>query len=154
MISNSSPIIFLAKIRQLENLRRLFGKITIPEAVKSELFVKESPEYNSIIKALDDKLIVIENPKKEIDLGSGKGENAAINLAKEKKEPLIIDDALGIKIAKSLNIDVFRTTSVILMMLKKKVLSKKEAFSLINKLVEEGYYISPKYYLSLIEKIK
>ncbi len=37
MISNSSPIIFLAKINSLNTLKNLFNKIIIPTEVKEEV---------------------------------------------------------------------------------------------------------------------
>ncbi len=39
------------------------------------------------------------------------------------------------------------------MALKKKLLNKKEAVDLINKLIDAGYYISPQYYSILITKL-
>jgi len=54
-----------------------------------------------------------------LDFNLGKGENSAINLALDKKDTIIIDDAQAIKVIKSLNISYFRTTSLILLALKK-----------------------------------
>ena len=102
MICNATPIILLAKLNKLELLKKLFNKIIIPEAVKKEVVIHGKPGYEIISKAIDNEWIKIENPKNNLDLGIGKGENAAINLAKEKNDKLIIDDAFAIKIIKSL----------------------------------------------------
>ena len=67
VVSNSSPLIALAKIGKLHILRELFGEITIPKAVWDEVVVKgrgkpgaEEVEKAEWIKVMDvkDKLSV------------------------------------------------------------------------------------------------
>ncbi len=154
MISNSSPLIFLAKINQLQLLKKLFRNIIIPSNVEKEILIGDKPDSKSLFQAIKENWIKIENPKKEINLEIGKGEGSAINLAREKNDTLIIDDALGNKIANSFNIKTIRTTTIILMAVKSNFISKKEAIQLINKLIGLGYYISPKYYTSLLMKLR
>lgn len=151
MISNSTPIICLAKINQLELLKKLFNKIIIPEVVKDEILVEGKPGFSIISNAIEKGWILVENPKNNYDFGIGKGENAAINLAKEKQDTLIIDDSYAIKIANSFNIDNFRTTKIIFLALKKNLINKKEAKSFIHKLVQNGYYIKQEIYSKIIE---
>ena len=153
MISNSSPLICLARLNKIEFLKKLFGKIIIPEDVKREVLVEGKEGYAIISRAIKDKWIVIENPKNNINLGLGSGENAAINLAREKKDKLIIDDAFAIKAVKSLSVEYLRTTTIILLSLKNKIIDKKTAKILIHKLIENGYYISPRVFSKLIEII-
>jgi len=153
MISNSSPLIFLAKLNKIGLLKRLFNKIIIPEEVKKEVLIEGREGYAVLSKAIDDGWILIKNPKKNVDLGLGKGENAAINLAREKKDKLIIDDAFAIKAVKSLNIEYLRTTTIILLSLKRRIIDKKTTKNLIYKLVGKGYYISPAIFSKSIEII-
>ena len=153
MISDSSPIIFLAKINELNILEKLFKNITISPEVKEEILVDGKSDSKIISRAIEQGWIKIEAQKSNLNLRLGKGEDSAINLAKEKDDSLLIDDALGIKAANSFNIKNIRTTTVILMALKKKLINKKEAINLINKLIGLGYYISPKYYSLLITKL-
>lgn len=153
MISNSSPLIFLSKIGKLRLLKELFGNIIIPEKVRDEVIIEGKSEVLVIKKAISEEWIKIQNPKKELSLELGKGENSAINLAMGINQQLIIDDALAVKVAKSFNIGTLRATSVILSALKKRILSKKEAINSINSLIQAGYYISPKYYSLLIERL-
>jgi len=40
VVSNASPIIYLARLRQLDLLRHLYGEIFVPEAVWEEVVVK------------------------------------------------------------------------------------------------------------------
>jgi len=154
MISNSTPLICLAKLNKLELLIKLFKQIIIPEAVKEEVLIEGKPGYSILNEYIIWGLIKIENPKNNLDFGIGTGENAAINLAKEKKDKLLIDDSFAIKIAQSLDIDYIRTTGVILLLLKKKIIDKKTAKEMIYALVEDGYYISPKILSGLIKNIE
>lgn len=154
MISNSTPLICLAKLDELEILKKLFNKISIPEAVKEEVVVAGKPGYAIISKAIEDGWIKIENPKENLELGLGEGENAAINLAKEKEDKIIIDDAFAIKAIKSLNIEYLRTTTIILLSLKKNIINKKQAKDNLQKLVENGYYISPRIFSELLRVIE
>lgn len=153
MISNSSPLICLSKINRLDILRKLFKKLIIPEAVRNEVIIENKIDSLPIEKAIKDRWIKIENPQKENNLSLGDGENSAISLAIEKRGQLIIDDARAIKIARSLNIPIIRTTTAVLMAFQNKILTKKQALEIIKELVENGYYISPKYYSELIENL-
>lgn len=153
MISNSSPLIFLAKINSLNLIKNLFNFIEIPEEVKKEILIKEKEGFISLEQAIKENWIKTVQLNKNIDYSLGKGENAAINLAKEKNKSLMIDDSKAIKIAESLGIKTLRTTSLIFLALKKKLINKGEAIKLINKLIESGYYISPSIYTKIIERL-
>ena len=153
MICNSSPLIFLSKINQISLIKKLFGHIIIPEAVKEEILIEEKEGYDLIKIAINEELIKINNPSKNTDFKIGKGENAAINLAIEKKDSLIIDDAVAIKIANSFNVKTLRTTTLIFWAVEKKILTRKQAVNVLNKLLDFGYYIAPKYYAALLTKL-
>lgn len=135
MISNTSPIIFLAKIKSPDLFKKLYGKIKITSAVKKELLIENKPEVEIIKNAINEGTLVIKDPNKSLVLNLGKGEASAINLAMETKDSLIIDDATVIKAAKLLNIEVLRTTAVIFSAVKKSLLTKKEALEKINKII-------------------
>ena len=154
MISNSTPLILLSKIDKLEILKKLFNQITIPESVKEEVLIESKPGYIVIKKGIDDKWIKVEKPNKILDLNLGKGETEAISLANEKKDILIIDDLYAIRAAKVYNIETIRTTTLLFMALKKKIISKNESIDLLNKLIQEGYYIKPAEYATIFGKIK
>ena len=94
VVSNSSPLIALAKIGKLYILKELFGEIIIPKAVWDEVVVKgkgkpgaEEVEKAEWIKVREvrDKLSV-EVLKGEIEIG----EAEAIILAKELNADLLI----------------------------------------------------------------
>lgn len=153
MICNSTPLILLSKINQLEILKDIFGFVLIPESVKDEVLIEDKPGFIIIKKAIENNWIKIINPKKKLDLNLGNGEIDAISLAKEKKDTLIIDDSYAIKAARIYNVDTIRTTTVIFTALKKKIINKKQAIELINKLIENDYYIKPTEYSIILNKL-
>lgn len=153
MIANSTPLICLAKIGHLRLLKTTFGSITITETVKEEILVAGKPGYSSINDAISEGWIRVTNPKQMVELGLGKGENSSLNLAKESDDNLLIDDASAIRAAKALGIDFLRTTSVIVMAVGRKIITKKQAAALIGQLVKAGYYISPRYLTEIFTRL-
>jgi len=153
MISNSTPLICLARVNQLELLKKLFKKIIVPEEVKKEVLIENKPGY-SVLKEAFSKWIKVRKVDSKLPVGLHEGEKAAISLAYEKNENIILDDLTAIKVAQAYNIPVFRTTTIIIIAVKKNIISKKEGLQLINKLIENGYYISPLVYIDIVAKLQ
>ncbi|MBI2550371.1 hypothetical protein HYV83_04290 [Candidatus Woesearchaeota archaeon] len=153
MIANSTPLICLAKIGQLRLLKALFGSVTITEAVKEEVLVEGKPGYSSISGAISEGWVMVANPKQVVELGLGKGENSSLSFAKEANDKLLIDDATAIRAARALGVDFLRTTTLVIMAVKRKFVSKKQAVSVINELIGAGYYISPRYVSAILTKL-
>ena len=153
MISNASPLIFLSKINQISLLKKLFTSILISKEVKDEIFVESKPETIDIANAIKQGWIKVVEVKDNIPIGIEGGESSVINLAKERKDKLIIDDSIAIKVAKAFDIETIRTTTIIFMAVEKDIINKKQAISLINKLIDIGYYISPTYYSAILTKL-
>ena len=93
IVSNSTPLIGLAKIGKLGLLKELFGVIVIPEEVRAETVDRgienKSPDAFVIRKAVEEGWIVVQ----EIEVLSGLadfgidiGEAAALSLAKKRGE--------------------------------------------------------------------
>lgn len=154
MISNSSPLICLAKINHLEILKKLFQTIIITEDVKNEVLESEKPGYIEIKKAIKEGWIKIINPLNNIQFRLDSGENSIINLTNERNDTLIIDDNKGIKIALTFNLNVLRTTDIIVMALHEELINKKQAISYIHQIVEQGYYLSSQYYSKILQEIE
>jgi len=153
MISNASPLIFLSKINKVSLLRQLFTSILISKEVKDEIFVESKPGTIDIANAIKQGWIKVVEVKNNIPLGIKGGESSVINLARERKEKLVIDDSVAIKVAKAFDVETIRTTTVIFMAVEKNIISKNQAISFINKLIDIGYYISPRYYSAILAKL-
>lgn len=154
MISNATPIICLSRINQLRLLKLIFKSVIIPSSVRKEVLIEGKPGYSGIVNAIKEGWLKVAEPINKIDYGIGAGENAAINIARERKDTLILDDAFAIKAAKAFDVPIIRTTTVVFIALQKKVISRDEAISILNQLIENGYYISPKEYSVLLTKLK
>ncbi len=119
VVSNSTPLIHLAKIDKLDLLKEFFGEVFIPEAVYRECVLegKGSEDSKLIEKADWIKVVRIkdETLKKSLMLELDEGESEAIVLALEvNSELLLIDDYDGREIARALGLKVTGTIGVLL----------------------------------------
>jgi len=100
VVSNASPLVGLASIRQFDLLKQLYGKVHIPEAVWQEVVVDgagqpgstevESAEWIKRYQVADIRLV--HSLLQYLD----EGESEAIALAVElEAELLVIDERLG-----------------------------------------------------------
>jgi predicted nucleic acid-binding protein len=115
VVADSSPVIVLMNIQQIDLLRDLFGKVAIPQQVVDEL---SSPKRLQAVRefiASPPSWFEIHLPKQlESITGLQLGEIAAISLAKEiNAERLIIDEKDGRRIATERGIRVIGTIGVL-----------------------------------------
>jgi len=131
IVSNTSPVLNLAIVGQLDLLRQQFGQIQIPPAVLDELKIdEERPGSQSIRAALTAGWIQVQpfsNPslvqllRQTLD----GGEAAAIALALDQQADwVLLDERDGRKVAKSLGLQVTGVLGVLL--------RAKEAGSLLS----------------------
>lgn len=98
IISDTSSIILLEKIGELELLKKLFGEIIITDEIAAE-YGKPLPAWFKILNAKN------KDYKKILTVTVDTGEASAIALAVELKDCLlIIDDLRGRKLAQKLGI--------------------------------------------------
>jgi len=102
IVSNTGPLIGLAKVEQLEVLRRLAREVYIPPQVEIELLARRAPETGLLAAALKGLIQVkppgtsspnIESVLRPLD----EGERQAVVLARSFAEPvlLLLDDRVG-----------------------------------------------------------
>ncbi|HLD05454.1 MAG TPA: DUF3368 domain-containing protein [Candidatus Nanoarchaeia archaeon] len=147
IVSNSSPLILLAKINQLKLLKDLFGKVFIPRAVYEEVIVHGKQESYSdafLLERSMDELIFVRDVKgswmkEAIRLAKvlGKGESEAILLAtQERANLLLIDDAESRKTAQVHKIACRSTPGLLLDAFRKRILRREEYIKNIQLLSE------------------
>jgi uncharacterized protein len=154
-VSDSSPLIHLAKIEALELISRLYSRVLIPPAVWREV-VEESdgrPGAVEMERAVAAGWMVKQAAKNEILVIAlrqtlDNGEAEAIALATElHPESALLDDKLARQMARRLGVPVTGTLGVLLRA--KQVGLILELRPLVTRLQSEGgYYIDP----DLIEK--
>jgi uncharacterized protein len=147
IISDTGPIIALAKAKRLKLLQSLFHKVLIVPAVYKELMVKAGDESAEIDAAINEfihlsKLPISDQKIEAVLQGLGVGEKQSIQYAHSEPNDsiLIMDDKLGRYAAKKLDIPIMGTIGVLL------IAKNKSLIDNLTKVVLEirnnGYWIS------------
>jgi uncharacterized protein len=154
VVSNSSPLIALARIGQFELLRLLYQELLIPPAVRSEV-VRFGEERIGAVEleradwiqtvAVSDRTAV-ELLRERLDLG----ESEAIILAIETKaQLLLIDEARGRRVAQTQGLNHLGPVGIL-------VLSKRRGLveavtPLLNDLIAAGFRMNEELYRTALE---
>lgn len=145
VVSDTGPLIALAKIDHLWLLENLFLEVHIPPVVHHELLAKNSPESNTLNEALNDFIHVAAAPAipaeiKVVTSRLDSGEQQAVALAYERQEPVILDDRLGRAAAKKLTISVTGTAAVLLQAKQSQLIPA--VHPLLLQIRQNGYWLS------------
>ncbi len=145
VVVNTTPLIALSHVGQLELLKRMYDEIIIPEAVYEELSIKtESVCKKEVDNSLD--WIRVERIKNQMAKDMYKtqlhdGEVEVMILAKETSaDVVIIDDANAKKYAKYLKLPVTGTLGVLLRAKQQGHIDRLEP--ILRQMIEKGIYIS------------
>lgn len=158
IVSNASPLIWLAKIGKITLLKELFGEVIIPEEVYKEtverglqegfsdaLAIKECIEQGWIkISKLNENEIKLCERMMEHAFEIHIGEAQAIILARKTSALLLMDESSGRAFAETLGLKVRGTLYVIMKALREELLDKTEAKDMVLALVDKGFRIEPK----------
>lgn len=143
IVSNTTPLISLMKISQLEILKKIYSEIVIPEAVYKEIEAGKHKEFYRDLSKIDwIKIRSIKNKRSInyfLDLDAGEAE--AIIIASEIGADLIIlDEKLGRYHAKHAGIKVTGTLGVLVKAKKMGLVPKLKP--LLKELTEKNVWIS------------
>jgi predicted nucleic acid-binding protein len=145
VVSNTSPLLYLHQAGQLDLMRKLYGRIWIPPAVRLEL--RAGAEKGVAVPDLSELEWIVEQPLRDrsllpaiVDLGAGEAEAIAIALT-SPGSLLILDDQLGRRIARLSRLTVTGTLGVL-------VKAKQAGFlqrvtPVIDSLKETTMYLTP-----------
>src|SRR3989304_8272436 len=146
-VSDTGPIIGLAKANRLALLKNLFEKVLIPPIVRKELFAKTGNEGEFIDNALTDFIQIseirpIDETAKLILEGLGEGERQAIGVAASMRNDaiLLIDDLAGRQAAEKLNIKITGLVGVLLLAKERGLI--KSVSDIIEEIRSKGYWLS------------
>ena len=147
IVSNTGPIIGLAKINRLSILKKIAGEILIPPMVHRELLAKTGDEATLIDEALNSFIHVSPLPPldpsvKTIIADLDAGEGHAIGLASTFSGDvlLLLDDRAGRTAAVRLNIPTTGLIGLLLLAKERGIITKVS--ELIYELREQGYWLS------------
>ncbi len=169
IVSDSTPIVYIAKVGKLQLLKKLYSDVVLPEAVKSEVLAAEYPEVPVIQDALragwlEERALSPGARKFEQTHllrapGLDRGEREAIAVAYTSHLPLLIDEdeRTGRRVAKVWGVEVRGTLRVILEAYDARLIEYREAREIFRQLLAERFHVSAEVYeraLALLEKAK
>jgi predicted nucleic acid-binding protein len=159
VVSNTSPLVYLAALGDFELLRDLFSKIVIPRAVFREIAAggADLPIARSVQGAMASWLSVKDvataaETERFLKAGLHPGESEAIVLAVELgSEALLMDDGDGIKAAAAVGANVIRTPGIYR-------LAKQRGFvkavrPKLDDLRKAGFWLRDEHYRMVLESL-
>jgi predicted nucleic acid-binding protein len=147
VVSNTGPLIALAKIDRLALLQQLFGEVFIPPVVHRELLGKAGAEANRLDQALATFVHVHVAPiaRREPEVAAATqtldtGERDAVVLSHQMGLSLIIDDRLGRQAARRLGLAVAGSAGVLIQAQKRGLIaSVRQELEMMR---DYGYWLS------------
>lgn len=147
IVSNTGPLIGLAKINRLSILKDLAGGISIPPMVHRELLAKTGDEATLIDEALSSFIHVHSVPPLDpavktiiADLDAGEGHAIGLASTFSGNVLLLLDDRAGRSAAERLNIPTTGLIGILLLAKEKGII--RSVSELISELREQGYWLS------------
>ncbi len=144
IVSDATTLIILGKLDRYDLLANLFEKIYIPQEIMREVSKKSDGVYAKIEsnklferKYISD-LVLLGFLDGILDLG----ESEAIVLAKELNLILLIDEKKGRKIAKGMGLEIIGLLGILILNVKKEMISKKEAIAVLEEIKALKFRIS------------
>jgi predicted nucleic acid-binding protein len=161
IVSNATPLIYLAKVGRLELIRKLYPKVYISSEVK-----KEVVDIGKKLKKIDAPIIekeiskgwVIEYKVKgsmDIPIDIEIGEKTTLILAREKGiKSVLIDDKAGRAAARLLDLEPKGTLFILLKSLKNKEIGFNTLIKILEGLIEKGFRLREEVYLRVIKEAR
>ena len=168
IVSNASPLIYLAKVGSLHLLKKLYREVLLPPAALDEISkgkmrgmadalaienVIEEPEAWLRVKKLTARqLRTVEALAKTVLIHRGEAE--AIVLAHDLGEPLLMDDRAGRKVAEIYGITCLGTIAVLLDAVWARLMSEGDAKTLLDEIVAEGFNLDAQTYAEFCRRLR
>ena len=157
VILDTGPLIALARVGQIDVLRRLYGRVVVPSAVHTELAIDSNrPGAKVLAGVFAAGWIAVEcvtdsSARSELDQLLGPGEAEAIALAgQEDTRFLLIDDARGRRTARARGIPVVGVAGVLLAAKSRGELAA--VGPVLDRLAGAGYCLSPRLVAATVDR--
>ncbi len=155
VIVNSTPLILLASIDMLDLLARLYGKVTIPQAVFNEVTAKAGSASRALLSR-PDWLMIERAPEMPVDyrrlisakLHIGELEVMALALA-TGADSLVLDDNAARRTAKYFGLPVTGTLGLLLRAKERGIVP--EVKPLVNALLANGFRVDDRVVGAVLE---
>ena len=148
IVSDTTSLIVLEGLQSLGLLCSLFERVVIPEAVLSELEVGSPMVRKKLREAACFEIVKLDESEQlaSLNILLDRGEAEAITLALERKLAILIDERKGRQIAKQLKLTVTGFAGILILAVRKEVLSAEAAQKLLDQAIENGFRLSEKLY--------
>jgi predicted nucleic acid-binding protein len=116
VVSDSSPLIALARVGQLHLLQILFGEVLVPGAVWDEVVQVDRPEVAEILSADWVRVVAVADDSYLLALRTelDRGEAEAISLAADvRADTLLLDEGSARQLAVSMGLQVIGVVGVL-----------------------------------------
>jgi len=161
VISNASPLIYLAKADRLDLFHSIFEEILIPEAVYAEVVSKGKQLGQTdaflVEKAIEEGWISVRRVQEShpVSIPLHPGEIEVISLALEVGvDLLIMDDARARAVAEMAGLSPRGTLWLLLKAVKENVLSFDSFLATLEAITRHGFYLGEELYLRVIREAR
>ena len=144
ILVDSSTLIALAKIGELDILREIFGKVAITIVIRGEVLRGNYPETKVLKAAMDEWVEVInyEGDARELrKFGLGLGE-ASLLLAARREDRLVLDEPNARRFAESKGLRFTGLIGLLVAAVKTKRLEREKAVDVLKKLARSDFRLS------------
>ena len=161
IISNATPLIYLAKADKLYLLQTTINQVFIPNAVFQEVVEEgkrlgEKDAYR-MEKAISQGWLVVQAVKNIFShqVSLHPGEIEVISLAKETGiKTVLMDDAKGRSVAELAGLKPVGTLWIILQAVKNHMIDFNEFLSTLEDIIHSGFYLKDEVYIKIIRTAK
>lgn len=159
VIVDSTVLIYLSKIGELELLDELFDNVLVPEAVHEEVVVRGLEQGYSDALAVDEAEFLSQREVENEDIeylresaNLGVGESEAITLARTENCYCLTDDRAARKTAESLGVKVGGTVYVFLAALRNDVIDFEKYETSLDALADTNFRMKASLYKKAIKE--
>lgn len=160
VVSDTTPLISLLKINRIDLLKKLFGKVLIPDAVFSELTVDERFRLEAD-QIRQKKFIVVKSVANSEAAsllrratGLDQGESEAIVLTDEwKADLLLMDEAKGRNLSAQMGLRIMGTIGILMAAYEEQELTADEVKECVDGLQRAGRHIGQRHYQILLDRL-
>ena len=160
IVSNATPLIYLAKIGRMGLLRNMFGEVFIPEEVEVEVVErgKQLGERDAYVveKAINDGWLKVSKAEVvEVPIELDAGEEAVLSLAKNLGlREVLIDEASARTAARLLGLTPRGTIYVLLKALEGGEMDFDMFLEVLNELIRHGYRLREEVYIEVVRRAR
>ena len=159
IVSNATPLIYLAKANRLNLLQTLIKETLIPESVHQEVVIKGKhlgeKDAFLIDRAISQGWILVRSIKKiyNVQIEIHPGEAEVISLAKESGiEIVLIDDIKGRIASEIAGLRPRGTLWLLLKAVKDHILSFEQFLATLEDIIRAGFYLKEEVYLKAVRE--